>query len=144
MVPYKDRSSLMQSHSTLVARGTDTKSVSGEPSNHMHRESTSVTLRISTFSVRCPTRKVHAPFFFTEATVTGDSFLDMLEIWIPIMMITFYNWTELPPIFIQVLLNRVRPQRWIGPAANGDDKLLPWPPHSLDFTPCSFFLLGVR
>jgi len=27
--------------------------------------------------------KVHSPFFFTEATVTGDSFLDMLENWTP-------------------------------------------------------------
>ena len=26
--------------------------------------------------------KVHGPFFFTEATVTGDSFLDMLENWL--------------------------------------------------------------
>jgi hypothetical protein len=26
--------------------------------------------------------KVHGPFFFTEATVTGDSFLEMLENWL--------------------------------------------------------------
>ena len=26
--------------------------------------------------------KVHGPFFFTEATVTGNSFLDMLENWL--------------------------------------------------------------
>jgi hypothetical protein len=81
---------------------------------------------------------VHAPFLFIEATVTGDSFLDMLEIWIPIMMITLPP----PPFFIRVLLNRVLPQRWIGHAANGDKNLLPWPPHSLDFTPCNLFLWG--
>jgi hypothetical protein len=26
--------------------------------------------------------KVHGPFFFAKATVTGDSFLDMLESWL--------------------------------------------------------------
>jgi hypothetical protein len=26
--------------------------------------------------------KVHGPFFFTEPTVTGDSYLDMLENWL--------------------------------------------------------------
>jgi hypothetical protein len=34
----------------------------GEPSNHMHRQSTSVTLQKSTISVRCPTRKYTAHF----------------------------------------------------------------------------------
>jgi hypothetical protein len=46
--------------------------------------------------------KVHGPFFFTEATMTGDLFLDMLKTgcypnWITMIMITFYNWMQLPP-----------------------------------------------
>jgi hypothetical protein len=40
-----------------------------------HAQNKSMSLQKSTFSVR-------GPFFFTEATVTGDSFLDMLENWL--------------------------------------------------------------
>ena len=50
-----------------------------------------------------------------------------------------------PPHFhrnVWVLLNRVLQQRWIGRAAKGDNHLLPWPPRSLDLTPCDFFLWG--
>jgi hypothetical protein len=35
--------------------------------------------------------KVHGPFFFTEATVTGDSFLDMLENWLLLQLNTNYE-----------------------------------------------------
>ena len=35
--------------------------------------------------------KVHGPFFFTEATVTGDSFLDMLENWLLPQQNTSYD-----------------------------------------------------
>jgi hypothetical protein len=65
--------------------------------------------------------------------------------WIPIMTITFYNWTQFPPHFhtcVRVILYRVLPQRWIGHASNGDNNLLPWPPRSPDLTPCDFFLWG--
>jgi hypothetical protein len=65
--------------------------------------------------------------------------------WRPIMTITFYNWMELPPHFhinVWVLLNCILPQCWIRRAANGDNNLLPWPLHSLNLTPCDFFLLG--
>ena len=41
-----------------------------------------------------------------------------------------------------MLLSRVLQQRWIGHAAKGDNHLLPWPPLSLDLTPCDFFLWG--
>ena len=43
---------------------------------------------------------------------------------------------------VQVLLNRVLQQRWIGSATTGDSQLLPWPPRSPDLTPCDFFLWG--
>jgi len=35
--------------------------------------------------------KVHGPFFFTEATVTGNSFLDMLENWLLPQLNTNYD-----------------------------------------------------
>jgi hypothetical protein len=35
--------------------------------------------------------KVHSPFFFTEATVTGSSFLDMLDNWLLHQLNTNYN-----------------------------------------------------
>ena len=49
--------------------------------------------------------KLHGPFFFTEATVTGDSFLDMLENWFLPQLNTKYDDYILqregppPPIF---------------------------------------------
>ena len=66
--------------------------------------------------------------------------------WTPIMTITFYNWTVLPPPHfhrnVRALLNRVLQHRWIGRAAKGDNHLLPWPPRSPDLTPRDFFLWG--
>jgi len=59
------------------------------------------------------------------------------------MTITFYNWTVLPSHFhrnVRVLLNCVLQQRWIGRAAKGDNRLLPWPLRSPDLTPCDSFL----
>jgi hypothetical protein len=75
--------------------------------------------------------KVDGPFFFTGATVTGDSFLDILEIWLLNQLNAnydvFYNWTELPPPHfhtnVRALLNCVLQQRRIECAANGDKKL---------------------
>jgi len=70
---------------------------------------------------------VHSPFFPTEATITGDSFLGMLENWLLPQLNTSYDDYILqmdgahpPPHFhrnVQVLLNRVLQQRWIGRAA---------------------------
>ena len=83
--------------------------------------------------------KVHGPFFFTEATVTGDSYLDMLENWLLPQLNTNYDDYILqldgahPPLphfhrNVRMLLNRVLQQRWIGRAAKRDNHLLPWPP----------------
>ena len=95
-------------------------------------------------------KKVHSPFFFPDATVTGDSFLDMLENWLLPQLNTNYDdyilqLDSAPTHFhrnVRVLLNCVLQQHWIGRAAKGDSHLLPWPPRSLDLTPCSFFLWG--
>jgi len=48
--------------------------------------------------------KVHGPFFFTEATVTGDLFRDMLENWLLPQLNTNYDdyiiqLDVAPPIF---------------------------------------------
>jgi hypothetical protein len=93
--------------------------------------------------------KVHGPFFFTETTVTGDSFLDMLENWLLPQLNT--NYDEYIPqldrasphfhVNVRVLLNRVLPQHWIRRAVNGDNNLLPSPPLLPDLTPCDFFLV---
>jgi hypothetical protein len=74
----------------------------------------------------------------------------MLENWLLLQLNSNYDEYILqldgaPPHFhtnVQVLLGHVLPQRWIGLAANGDNNLLPWPPHSLVLTPCDFFLWG--
>jgi hypothetical protein len=94
--------------------------------------------------------KVHGPFFFTEAAVTGDSFLEMLENWFLPQLNTNYDDYILQldgalPQFLTnvlVLLNRVFQQSWIGHAANGDNTLLHWPHRSPDLTACDFFLWG--
>jgi hypothetical protein len=65
--------------------------------------------------------KVHGPFFLSEATVTGDSFKDMLENWLLPQLNTNYDEYILqlggaPPHLhtnVQVLLSRVLPQRRI-------------------------------
>jgi hypothetical protein len=95
-------------------------------------------------------KKVHGPFFFNEATVSGNSFLNMLENWLLPELNSNYGDYILqldgsPPHFhrnVRGLLNRVLPQRWIRHGADGDNNLLPWPPRSPDLTPCDFFLWG--
>jgi hypothetical protein len=131
---FVERLISMKPQSTSVARWTDTMSLSEEPS-----KSTSVTPKFNVFCV-VTLEEVQDPFLFTEATVTGNSFLDMLENgcypnWIPIMTLTstFCNWRELPPsphfhMNVGVLLNCVPPQRWIRRAANWDNNLLPFHP----------------
>ena len=94
--------------------------------------------------------KLQGPNFFTEATVTGDSFLDILENWLlPQLNTNYYDYLlqldGAPPHFhmnVRVLLNHVLQQHWIGCAAKGDNHLLPWPLCSSDLTPCDFFLWG--
>jgi hypothetical protein len=72
--------------------------------------------------------KVRCPFFFIGATVTSDSFLDMLENWLLPQLNANYNDYILqldgsPPAphfhtKVRVLLNRVLPQRWNVRASN--------------------------
>jgi hypothetical protein len=70
-----DSSSAMKPHSISVARWRYTKSVSGDPSNHTHQRDNP---KVNVFCA-VSREKMHGPYFFIKATVTGESFLYMLE-----------------------------------------------------------------
>jgi hypothetical protein len=146
MVSYKDWSSPMKAHCTSVARWTDTMSVSGEPSNHMHRQSTRVTLQKSTFSVRCPERNFTAQFSSLKQLWLATHFWTCRKTgWMPIVTVTVYSWTEFPSIFRR--LYKCFSIAFLHSA--GSDVLLmetttfSLPPHSPDLTLCNFFHWGL-
>lgn len=96
-------------------------------------------------------RQVYGPFFFAEATVTGVSYLDMLQQWLFPQLVESepanFIWQQdgAPPhwsLFVRDWLNVEVPDRWIGRHGPDDRVLLPWPPRSPDITPCDFFLWG--
>ena len=94
--------------------------------------------------------KIFGPFFFENDTVTGQSYLDMLQHWL------FTLLQEDRPDFIfqqdgapahwhlnvRNFLNEKVPQRWIGRKGDNDLALCAWPPRSPDLTVCDFFLWG--
>ena len=81
------------------------------------------------------TRKVYGPFFFHEDTVTGTSYLEMLQTWLfprlqedePKDFIMQQDGA--PPYFRLDVhwLNHVVPRRWIGRVAHEDMMFCPWP-----------------
>jgi hypothetical protein len=91
--------------------------------------------------------KVYGPFFFVEKTVSGITFLDMLEQFaIPqlqsdgLLESCYFQLDGAPPHFhhsVRESLDKFFPARWIG--RNGP---LPWPPRSPDLTPLDYFLWG--
>jgi hypothetical protein len=94
-------------------------------------------------------QKVYGPFFFAEETVTGMTYLDMLQLWLMpqlqnILMFIFQQ-DGSPAHFhceVRQYLNTVLPGRWIGHVSGNDQPLLLWPPKSPAITPCDFFLWG--
>lgn len=94
--------------------------------------------------------KLYGPFFFAEKTVTGMSFLDMLEQWLLPQLTEDSNNFLLqidgaPPhwhIAVRDYLNTQLPRRWIGRCGEGDLPFLQWPPRSPDLTACDFFFGG--
>ena len=94
-------------------------------------------------------RKLYGPFFFTEKTVTGHTYLDMIQQWLfPQMREDSDNFLfqqdGAPPHYhndVRDFLNEL-PQSWIGRAGNNDNCFEHWPPRSPDLTPCDFFLWG--
>jgi hypothetical protein len=95
-------------------------------------------------------RKVYGLFFFTEKSVNGFVYLDMLQLWLlPHLQEDSDNsilqQDGAPPHFhleVRRHLNTTLPQRWIGRTfrCNENSALIPWPPRSPDLTPCDFFL----
>jgi hypothetical protein len=85
---------------------------------------------------------VIGPFFFMESTVTGHSYLDMLENFaVPQIPPGFiFQQDSAPPHFhkdVTTFLDETFPGRWVGrggPTA--------WPPRSPDLTPLDFFAWG--
>jgi len=105
-----------------------------------------VTPKVSVFCA-ISSQKVYGPFFFAEETVSGMTYLDMLQMWL------MAHWQNIPTFLFQQdgtsayfycevrqYLNTVLPGRWIGRASGNDLPLLLWFPRSPDITPCDFFL----
>ena len=96
------------------------------------------------------TFKVYGPFYFSEQTVTGIAFLDMLTEWLLPQLNEdtadfVLQMDGAPPHFhrhVREFLNQHLPQRWIGHGNSDEQMLLAWPPRSSDATPCDFFLWG--
>ena len=96
------------------------------------------------------TFKVYGPFFFSEQTVTGAAFLDVLTEWLLPQLKEdsadfILRMDGAPPHFhrhVRKFLNQHLPQRWIGRGTDDDQILLAWPPRSADGAPCDFFLWG--
>lgn len=95
-------------------------------------------------------QKVYGPYFFTENTVNGGNYLEMLDSWlIPQLQRDLINYVfqqdGAPPHWhrtVRNYLNQVLPLRWIGRSGQDDLTLTTWPPRSPDLTPCDFFLWG--
>jgi len=86
-------------------------------------------------------QEVYGPFFFTEETVNGMTYLDMLQD-IP----TFIFQQDGSPTHlhceVRQYLNTVLPGCWIGRVSGNDQPLMLRPPRSPDIKPCDFFLWG--
>ena len=90
---------------------------------------------------------VSGPFMFIENTITGGTYLDMLEEFLEphlqqdgILGTVVYQEDGAPPHFalpVREYLNRTFPNRWIG---RGSPRL--WAARSPDLTPMDFFLWG--
>lgn len=91
--------------------------------------------------------KCYGPFFFAEATVTGVTYLDMLQQFLQpqleedgITDTVVYQQDGAPPHFALIVrsyLDEMFPGRWIG---RGSPRL--WAPRSPDLTPLDFFAWG--
>ncbi|PNF28849.1 hypothetical protein B7P43_G04437 [Cryptotermes secundus] len=94
--------------------------------------------------------EVYGHFSFDENTVTGVTYLRMLQNWLVLQMNEdsgdyIFQQDGAPPhwhLIIRCFLNESLPQRWIGRMGNEDLALQFWPPRSPDLTPCDFFLWG--
>jgi len=89
--------------------------------------------------------RIIGPFFFNEATITADVYLDFLTEYLAPQLIDLqptiiFQQDGAPPHWgrhVRQFLNQTFPDRWIG-----RDGPIPWPPRSPDITPLDFFLWG--
>ncbi|PNF31329.1 hypothetical protein B7P43_G10895 [Cryptotermes secundus] len=94
--------------------------------------------------------KVYGHFSFDENTVTGVTYLRMLQNWLVSQMNEdsgdyIFQQDGAPPhwhLNVRRFPNESLPQRWIGRMGNEDLALQFWPQRSPDLTACDFFLLG--
>ena len=94
--------------------------------------------------------KVYGPFFFEGRTVTGRSYLEMLQVWLfPLLNADsddfIFQQDGAPPhwhLNVRAFLNENVPDRWIGRIGDRDAALCAWPARSPDLTVCDFFLWG--
>ncbi|KAJ4448792.1 hypothetical protein ANN_00183 [Periplaneta americana] len=92
-------------------------------------------------------RKVYGPYMFAEQTITGDIYLDMLQLFLHPQLLrdgiidtVVLQQDGAPPHFaltVRAYLNDMFPNRWIGRASPRI-----WTPRSPDFTPLDFFAWG--
>jgi len=95
--------------------------------------------------------RVIGPFFFSESTITGVVYLDLLEQYVFPQIETFeqeivsrviFMQDGAPPhlsCFVTDVLNERFPDAWIGRGGP-----IPWPPRTPDLSPFDFFPVGVH
>ena len=89
--------------------------------------------------------RIIGPFFFHEASITADVYLDLLTEYVAPQLIEFqptiiFQQDGAPPhwgLHVCEFLNETFSNRWIGRYGP-----IPWPPRSSDITPLDFFLWG--
>jgi hypothetical protein len=93
-------------------------------------------------------QKVYGSFFFAEETVTGMTYLDMLQLWLMPQLQnipTFiFQQDGSPARFhceVRQYINTGLPGRWMGRASGNDQPLLLWPPEVPWYYALWFFFL---
>ena len=121
----------------------------GSENPHAYVEHQRDTPKVNVFCT-ISNQKLYIPFFFAEETVTGMTYLNMLQLWLMPQLQnvpTFIFQQDGSPAHfhceVYQYLNTVLPGCWIGHASGNDQPLLLWPPRSSDIMPCDFFSLGI-
>jgi hypothetical protein len=117
----------------------------GSENPHAYVEHQCDSPKVSVFCA-ISSQKVCSPFLFAEETVTGMTYLDMLQLWLMPQLqnvLTFiFQQDESPTHYhceVHQYLNTVLPECWIGLASGNYQQLMLWPPRSPDIMPCDFF-----
>jgi hypothetical protein len=120
--------------------------ICGSENPHAYAEHQRDSSKVNVFCA-ISSQKVYGPLLFAEKTVTGMTYLDMLQLWlmpqlqnIPTFRFQQDGSTAHFHCDVHEHLNTVLPGRWIGRASGNDQPLLLWPPRSPSITFCDFFL----